>query len=126
MGKGLTLDSGALIAAEKGSREFWRSWSVARADGVRVTVPATVLAQVWRGNSPVIARILAGCVVDNLTEDSAKNVGQALGRARRSDIVDASVVTGAIVRGDAIVTSDPDDIGRLVEAAGVRLKVLTV
>ena len=126
MEKGLTLDAGALIAAEKGSREFWLHWKDAKAEGTRVTVPAAVLAQVWRGNSPLVARVLAGCVVEDLTETSAKDIGAALGRARRNDVVDASVVTGAVARGDAILTSDPEDIRHLLAAAGARLLILAV
>jgi hypothetical protein len=45
---------------------------------------------------------------------------------RSSDVVDAAVVVGAVRRGDAIATSDPDDIRRLLSSAGVDLPVLRV
>jgi predicted nucleic acid-binding protein len=124
--KGLTLDTGALIAAEKNRREFWVLWKEALRRDARITVPATVLAQAWRGNSPIIARLLAACVVEDLTEQSAKRVGTLLARTRQSDIVDASVVASALTRGDAIVTSDPGDIRRFVEASRSRLAILAV
>ena len=49
MAAGLTLDSGALIAAEKSSRRVWQLLNAASERGAAVTGPAVVLAQVWRG-----------------------------------------------------------------------------
>jgi predicted nucleic acid-binding protein len=118
---GLTLDSGALIAAEKGDRRFWALWKEALVRGVTVTVPAAVVAQVWRGNSAVIARVLAGCEIEPLSEDRAKRVGRLLAASRTSDVVDASVVACAAARHDAIVTSDRRDIDHL--AAIIRPKL---
>jgi hypothetical protein len=116
---GLTLDSGALIAAEKQDRRFWVLWAAAMKRAARVTVPSAVVAQTWRGNSPIIARLLISCDVEVLDENAAKQVGTLLAKSRiASDVVDAAVVVGAARRGDAIVTSDPDDIRRLLEAAG--------
>jgi hypothetical protein len=46
MATGLTLDSGALIAAEKRDRRFMRIWKEALARAAVVTVPAVVLGQV--------------------------------------------------------------------------------
>jgi hypothetical protein len=123
---GLTLDSGALIAAEKGSRRFWTFWKDALERNVSVTVPTPVLAQVWRGNSAVVARVMKGCEIDVLTAAMAKLTGQLLAASRTSDIVDAAVVIGAAARRDAILTSDPDDIGRLVAVVGRPIVVLSV
>jgi hypothetical protein len=53
-----------------------------------------------------------------LSETAARASGAAAARARRNDVVDASVVVGAITRGDAIVTSDPDDLRALAHALG--------
>ncbi|HEY6478358.1 MAG TPA: twitching motility protein PilT [Polyangia bacterium] len=114
MAAGLTLDSGALIAAEKGNRRFWALWKEALDRGVTVTVPAAVVAQVWRGNAVVVARVLLGCEVEDLTEERAKRVGRLLAASRTADVVDASVVAGGVARRDAIVTSDRRDIERLV------------
>jgi hypothetical protein len=118
MAAGLTLDAGALIAAEKGERVIWRYFKEAVGRGARVTVPAPALAQAWRGNSPQVARLLAGCEVEALDEMRAKRTGELLAKARRSDVVDAMVVLGAVARGDAILTSDPEDIHGLIAAAG--------
>jgi hypothetical protein len=121
---GLTLDAGALIAAEKQDRAFYVLWKEALDRRARVTLPAVVLAQVWRGNSPVIARLLPSCSIEDLDEDTAKAIGVLLGKARRSDVVDAVVVLGAASRGDAIVTSDRADIDPLVAAIGAKLRIL--
>jgi hypothetical protein len=93
----------------------------------RVTVPAAVVAQTWRGNSPVIARLLSVCDVEVLDESAAKRVGALLARRRGvSDVVDAAVVVGAARRGDAIVTSDPGDLRGLLEAAGGGAAILVL
>jgi hypothetical protein len=127
MAEGLTLDSGALIAAEKGDRVFWALWKKAMDRQARITVPASVLAQVWRGNSPVVARVLDVCDVEVLDEPVAKRIGVLLARnSKGSDIVDASVVVGATLRGDAIVTSDPEDIDRLVAAQRREIRVIRI
>jgi predicted nucleic acid-binding protein len=123
---GLTLDSGALIAAEKGDRRFWTIWSEAMERGATVTVPAAVVAEVWRATSVVVARVLNGCDVEPLTEERAKAIGRLLALSRTSDVVDAAVVIGATARHDAIVTSDKGDIDRLVRATRRRMVVLEI
>ena len=123
---GLTLDSGALIAAEK---DDWRVWGLLRKafqKEARVTVPAVVLAQVWRTNHPHLAQALRGCVVEPFDEHRARIVGRLLAASRTSDIVDAVVVVGAARRGDTIVTSDPDDIAHLASAAGAPLRLIRI
>ena len=126
MAQGLTLDAGALIAAEKRDRSFFALWKEALDRRARITLPSAVLAQVWRGNSPVIARLLPSCSIEGLDEGTAKRVGALLAKAGRSDVIDAAVVAGAASRGDAVVTSDPDDIRALVAATGVRLRILEI
>jgi predicted nucleic acid-binding protein len=126
MASGLTLDTGALIAAEKRARRFAIIWEEHLDRGSLATVPAVVVAQVWRGNSPIVARLLQACEVQVLDEELARKVGELLARARTADVTDAAVVVGAVARGDAIVTSDPEDIGRLIEAAGAQARILRV
>ncbi len=50
-------------------------------------------------------------------ESLGRRAGELLARAGTSDAVDATVVFTA-EPGDRILTSDPDDIGRLIEASG--------
>ena len=53
-------------------------------------------------------------------------MGWLLGRSGTADIVDATVVTMAIVTQAQIVTSDRDDVSRLANAAGGRLVIIEV
>jgi hypothetical protein len=126
MAEGLTLDSGALIAAEKQDRHFWTMWEEALERGALVTVPAPVVAQVWRGNRPLIARLLQACQVEALDEAGAKRVGELLAKSRTPVIVEAVVVLGAAARRDAVLTSDPDDIRRLADALRRKLRVIEI
>jgi predicted nucleic acid-binding protein len=126
MGPGLTLDAGALIAWERRAREITALIKGAWKKGDLITVPAAVLAQVWRGNSPRVAMLLAGCEEEDLDGVRARAIGELLAKTRTSDIVDAAVTIGAAARGDAVVTSDAEDIKRLATALGPKLVVVAV
>jgi len=85
--------------------------------GGRVIVPASVLAQVWRGGprSARLAHLLESSGVDVLDEKRAKEVGVRLGSRDADDVADAHVACCAIERRAAIVTSDRADIEALIE-----------
>lgn len=113
---GVTLDAGALIAADRGNSEVLSYLRAAADLDLTVTVPAPVVAQAWRSPRQVrIARLLAACVVEDTGERLARQAGQLLGSAGRSDAADAIVVASAARRGatETILTSDPDDLGAL-------------
>jgi len=113
---GLTVDSGFLIALDHDERGAWAFWFSALNDGVQVTVPAPVVAQVWRGSRNArVAMALNASHVEPLSALDARAVGELLGRSNTADITDACVVLSAGRRSDAIVTSDVGDIRRLVE-----------
>lgn len=48
---GLTLDTGALIAYERGEERVREILAVAYARGLVPTIPALALAEVWRGDA---------------------------------------------------------------------------
>ncbi len=123
---GLTLDSGALIAAEKDSTKLSAVVKIAVGRRAAMTVPAPVLARVWRKNNPKIALLLKACRVVPLDEEGAREVGNLLADAGTRDIADAAVVIGALERGDAVVTSDPEDIARLAAARGTTVTIIPV
>jgi len=125
---GITYDTGALFAAEKDHREMWLLHMSYVDLDVLPTVPAPVLAEAWRGDvrQARLARLLRGCAIEALTEAQARRVGVLAGRAKRSDIVDVTVVEGAVRRGDAIVTSDPRDIEAIAHATSARPRILAV
>ena len=124
---GLTYDAGALIAAERGSRELWALHRRSLERGEMPTVPSGVLGQAWRGGPQAqMSRLLAGCRVEDLNEARARSAGAACGAAGGSDVVDASVVVGAAARGDLVVTSDVGDLERLREAVGVAVRLRSI
>jgi hypothetical protein len=110
-------DAGALIAAERQDQQVWRIHRRALADGLRPIVPATVLAQVRRTIRPELDRLLSGCRIAPLDEPTARSVGDLLGLAQRSDVVDAHVVVCCLSEGAICVTSDWADIKHLSESA---------
>lgn len=112
----LVLDAGALIALERGDRELIALLRGAVALDYTVVIPATALAQAWRGGprSASLARLVAASEIDGLDEGRAKEVGSRLGERGGRDVADAHVVCCAVVCGAAVATSDPDDIRALV------------
>jgi predicted nucleic acid-binding protein len=119
MAAGLTLDAGALIAYDKADQRMRAILTIAGNRGAELTVPSLVIAQVWRGNSPRIARLLQTCrIEESLDTATARTIGRLLAESRTSDVVDAVVAYGAVRRGDNIATSDPEDIDKLIDAAG--------
>jgi hypothetical protein len=92
---------------------------------VSPTVPTPVLAQAWRGGprQASLARFLGLCTTEPLTEDQGKAVGTLAARAGHDDIVDVTVVEGAIRRHDAVVTSNPTHIRKIADATRARLTV---
>ena len=81
-------------------------------------IPAPVVAQVWRSGSSRqarMARLLNADDTEVLAFDleMAKAAGRLLAESGTADVVDASVVLCARLRGDRVVTSDPQDLLRL-------------
>jgi len=111
---GLTLDAGALIAYERGDFEIRRILKAAFGRGVAPTVPAVVLAEVWRGDGKDarVAWLLKACDVEPLDERRARAAGALRRNTAGAGAVDACVAIGVRERGDVIATSDPDDMRR--------------
>jgi hypothetical protein len=95
---------------------------------IRPVVPSPVLAQVWRGSARQanLHRLMALCRVEPLSEGQARAVGILAGQSGHDDIVDVTVVEGAIRRGDAVVSSDATHLHSIAEALGLRLVVEAV
>ncbi len=123
----LILDAGALIAGEARDRRAWGIKRDAHMRGVDVVVPAPVLAQLLRQPAvqAQLARFLAGTSTLPFTEESARRAGLLLASTGTRDVVDASVAVAAR-DGDAVVTSDRDDIRALTDAAGLSVVVIPV
>ena len=120
---GIVLDTGALIALERGDKRMIALLHRALAQGRAFRVPAGVVGQAWRNgrNQVTLARFLRSQEVEivPLDEQLARSCGELCGAASASDVIDASVVIVARERQDLIVTSDPGDLRRLDPAAQI-------
>ncbi|MGB9280764.1 MAG: hypothetical protein WCB57_11890 [Pseudonocardiaceae bacterium] len=122
---GVTYDTGPLIAAERNDRRMWALHAGFLAEEVVPVVPAPVLAEAWRGGSRQanLVRLLSMCTVEWMTEDQARKVGVLAGQSGHDDVVEVTVVEGAIRRGDAVVTSNREHIEKVGRAVAVTLRV---
>jgi predicted nucleic acid-binding protein len=123
----VVYDAAVLVAADRSERRVWAEHKVRLQLGVVPLVPAPVVVQVSR--SPLQAqlrRFLTGCVVVPLCETEAHEAGRLLGLTKTADVVDAVVVTTALRQKATILTSDPDDIERLVGASGREIAVVAI
>jgi predicted nucleic acid-binding protein len=114
---GVTFDAGGLIALDRNDRQVLVLLSRALERGGRMTVPAPVLAQAIR-NPPrqaLLQRFVRQPTTDIVPLDKADAIaiGAILAAARTADVVDAHVVLCARRAGQAVVTSDPEDLRRL-------------
>jgi hypothetical protein len=123
----LTYDAGALLAAEANDRRMWALHRRALERSHTPTLPAAVLAQAWRGGpQPLLSQLIDTCAVEPFDEVTARLAGAMLSRAGSTDVVDASVVVGALRRADEIVTSDRGDIEQLAQAVGRRVAIIVI
>jgi predicted nucleic acid-binding protein len=110
----LVLDTGALIALERSSREVEVLLARAVERDVDIVVPVGVVGQAWRDGARQarLARLLAadGVEVVALDDSGARRAGQLCGAAGTADVIDASVVLLARERGGVVVTGDGDDL----------------
>jgi predicted nucleic acid-binding protein len=111
------FDAGALIGFERGSEMMSVILAEAEAFGDDIVIPASALAQVWRGGGKAarLSRLIDAFEVDPLDEGRAREVGQRLGARGGRDVADAHVVCCAAEHDAVIVTSDPDDTEALIE-----------
>jgi len=110
---GLTFDAGALIALERRRSRISKIYTTATADGLRITVPAVVVSEWWRGRSDVRDIILRGVRVELIDSALAKLAGEALAAVKGATTIDALVMASAARRGDVVYTSDVNDLEHL-------------
>lgn len=123
----IVFDAGALIALERGDRDVAAQLVAAATSGIQVVTSSTCVAQVWRdpARQARLARALAGFVECDLSAERARDCGLLLARSGTGDIADAAVSL-LVDDGDTILTSDPHDLERLLDAAGTRARVRVV
>jgi hypothetical protein len=111
---GITLDAGGLIALDRNDRRVLTLIARATERGMRITIPATALAQTLRNpaRQARLSRLIrqAGTDLIPLNGPDATAVGLLLARTGTADIADAHVVICAQRAGQAVVTSDADDL----------------
>lgn len=120
----LVYDAGALIALDRGKKNtaFTALHTQATLAAINPAVPAAVVGQVYRDGARQarLSRFLNDpeqlVSIYPLDIEEAKAAGVLCGKAGTSDVVDASVVLLAARLGAIIVTSDPGDIAKLIEA----------
>ena len=124
----LLLDAGALIALERDDSTTWHLVDVERRAGRPPLTHGGVVAQVWRGGTGRQSRLAAAlrstrvAPLDNVLGRAA---GVLLARSGLNDAVDAALV--ALCRpGDQILTSDPDDLAAIADAAWVEIDIIPV
>lgn len=114
------LDSGALVAIERGDRRMATVIKRELDAGHAAVTHGGVVGQVWRGGGARQARLasaLQGVNVRAIDDELGREVGVLLGRAGTSDVIDAAVVLIAS-DGDEIFTADAADLRDLAIAAG--------
>lgn len=113
MKEAITLDTGALIALERGSQRMGKVFVHARAQCIPMVAPADTIAEWWRGRTTLRETILRSLVVEPLSTHIAQLAGSALAAVKGATTIDAIVMASASLRGGTVYTSDFDDLDRL-------------
>lgn len=114
--KSLTLDTGSLIALERGDKRMRVLARTARISGVVLIVPAPVVIEWWRGtrrHRHLQTSILETVWIEPTTAELAKLAGEAIEATPGATPIDALVMASAAQRGDLVYTSDFEDLQRL-------------
>lgn len=123
---GITFDAGGLIALDRNHRQVLTLLARATERGMRITIPATALAQAIRNpaRQARLSRVVRQSGTDLIALDGrdATAVGLLLAQTSTADIVDAHVVVCARRAGQAVVTGDAPDLRRI--APELRLVVV--
>ncbi len=112
----MILDTGFLIAVDRGERAAQEFLTAALAHETPLTTSHPVVAQVWRDGARQarLARFLQSVIV--VAFDDGPEVGNLLARSGPSDVVDAHLVVVAVRRSEPILTGDVHDLESLIAA----------
>ena len=125
------LDTGALIALDRGDRQIWTDLFSAHG-AAAVQVPTGAIAQAWRDGSRQarLAQAIKMCDEVPLDGQIAREAGALCGQTGTDDVIDASVAVTAAQGPDPedvrIVTSDRNDIVPLLAALGAGARIVDV
>jgi hypothetical protein len=123
----LVFDAGGLIALDRGDREVGAILAGAAEAGIDAVTSSACVAQAWRNptRQARLTRALAGLIERPLDAPTARDCGLLLHHSHTADIADAAVAL-LVEDGDTVLTSDPDDIGHLLDASGRSARVRLV
>src|ERR671923_2550800 len=121
----VVLDAGALISYDRGDRTVRALLESAQRERAPVRTSTGAVAQAWRSGARQVhlVRLLRGVDERSIDQSAARRVGQLLGAAATADVIDAAVVDLA-TNGDEVLTSDPQDLAVLANAAGKSLTII--
>lgn len=124
----LVLDAGAFVAVERGNRKLSALVKGEHLAGRDPLTHGGVIGQVWRsgtGRQAPVASLLRAIETVPLDEELGRQTGALLAQAGSSDVIDAALVLLAN-DGDEVITSDPEDIAALADAAGLQIDVVEI
>jgi hypothetical protein len=121
------LDAGALVAIDRRDRMIGAQLRVLQLRGTPLRASSAVVGQVWRDGrrQANLARVLAGVGIEALARDDGKRIGELLAMSGSANVVDAHVAL-MTRHADLVLTSDPGDIGTLLQVRKVTAQVQTV
>ena len=123
----VVLDSGAFIAVDRGDRQVGAMLRVLQQGRVPLSTSAAVVAQVWRdGRTQArLSRVLGGVAIRALGAGDDRRTGELLRVAGTPDVIDAHVAL-SVDHEDRLLTSDPDDLQRLLAARNIAAEIVRV
>jgi hypothetical protein len=115
------------LARERGERKLAAALVAAVEGGIEAVTSCACVTEVWRdpARQARLTRALAGFQERSLDPARARACGELLARSGTSDVADAALCQIAH-DGDTVLTSDPHDLARLLDAAGRRARVQVV
>jgi hypothetical protein len=121
----VVLDAGAFVAIERRDRKVGAMLRLFQAQSIQLRTSSAVVAQVWRDGrkQALVARVLQGVRVHGLTPGADKQTGELLAASRTTDVIDAHVAL-IVEDDDHVLTSDPDDLKRLLATRDIEATVV--
>jgi predicted nucleic acid-binding protein len=118
------LDAGFLISLDRSEEAARQFLAAADRQGVELRTTHPVVGQVWRngGRQARLASFLKGLELFSL--DDGRLIGRLLAASGTSDVVDAHLIAVALRTGDAVLTGDVGDLGRLAAPLGPTAPVI--
>ncbi len=109
------LDTGALIAAERGDAWVMKFFALRHRGEALLIIPIVCLLEWWRGRTDLREQILTAVEIEPLTMVIAKAAGIAQAQVKGATPIDAAVMATAALRGAVVITRDVGDFARLRE-----------